>query len=127
MASFMSHMITGAALTKLGISTLSVRMKKKLYIVAMISAALPDLDVIAFNFGIPYSHWLGHRGLTHSLVFACLWGFIVTWILFRRQFLTWIEYVKTAALLAMVTASHGVIDAYDQRWTWYWFPDPIFE
>ncbi len=31
---------------------------------------LPDADVIAFTFGVPYSSILGHRGFTHSLGFA---------------------------------------------------------
>src|SRR5438477_13211390 len=33
-------------------------------------AMLPDADVIAFAFGIPYEHPFGHRGATHSFVFA---------------------------------------------------------
>ena len=35
-------------------------------------ALLPDADVIAFVFRIPYSAPWGHRGASHSLVFAAL-------------------------------------------------------
>jgi len=35
-------------------------------------AALPDLDVVGFRLGIGYASDLGHRGFTHSLLFALL-------------------------------------------------------
>ncbi|MBN8817407.1 MAG: metal-dependent hydrolase [Sphingomonas sp.] len=35
-------------------------------------AVLPDLDVIGFRLGIGYESQWGHRGFTHSLVFAAL-------------------------------------------------------
>ena len=39
-----------------------------------VCAMLPDLDVIAFFFGIPYGDMFGHRGFTHSFFFAALVG-----------------------------------------------------
>lgn len=45
---------------------------------------LPDADVIAFSFGIPYESQWGHRGFTHSLVFAVLIGFLCTFF-FRES------------------------------------------
>ena len=42
---------------------------------ALVAAAyLPDADVVAFVFGIPYAHPWGHRGAAHSIVFAVLVG-----------------------------------------------------
>jgi inner membrane protein len=41
-----------------------------------VASALPDLDVIAFRFGVPYSAQLGHRGFSHSLMAAALVGLI---------------------------------------------------
>lgn len=38
---------------------------------------LPDADVLAFSFGIPYHHPLGHRGATHSVAFAVAMGLLV--------------------------------------------------
>ena len=35
-------------------------------------ALLPDADVVAFRLGIPYAAPWGHRGASHSLVFAAL-------------------------------------------------------
>ena len=43
--------------------------------------ALPDLDVAGFEFGVPYGHMLGHRGLSHSVVFALLLSACVVWLL----------------------------------------------
>ena len=33
---------------------------------------IPDVDVLGFPFGIQYSALLGHRGLSHSLLFAAV-------------------------------------------------------
>ena len=41
------------------------------------SSFAPDLDVLAFAFGIPYAHDFGHRGATHSIAFALMWGVLV--------------------------------------------------
>ena len=42
----------------------------KLFILAAICSIIPDVDVIAFKFDIPYESQWGHRGFTHSLVLA---------------------------------------------------------
>lgn len=70
-------------------------------------ALLPDVDFIAFRLGIPYSHPFGHRGMTHSLLFAVLVGLLVALGLRLRR-----RPVLLDALLAtLVVASHGVLDA----------------
>ena len=46
----------------------------RILILSLILPVLPDLDVISFQFGIPYEHFWGHRGFTHSLAFAALLG-----------------------------------------------------
>jgi inner membrane protein len=73
-------------------------------------AAIPDLDVITFAFHIPYSHMFGHRGFSHSLLFALILGILSTLALSgqnysRRQWLI----VCVAGFLA--AASHGLLDA----------------
>ena len=46
---------------------------RRLLAAGVVGAMLPDLDVIGFKFGIPYASQFGHRGFSHSLVFAlCL-------------------------------------------------------
>jgi inner membrane protein len=74
-----------------------------------VAAVVPDLDVVAFRFGIPYAHPLGHRGFSHSLVFAAAVA-AVTIVAFARSLssggrrATWL-YV------ALAIASHGLFDA----------------
>ena len=72
--------------------------------------ALPDVDVVAFRFGVPYAHVLGHRGLTHSLLFAALLAAAVVATAFRGA-----EWRGARGQLwtffFLATASHGVLDA----------------
>jgi inner membrane protein len=50
------------------------RVSRRLLLVSMFASVLPDIDVWAFAFGIPYESQWGHRGFTHSLGFAVLLG-----------------------------------------------------
>ena len=73
-------------------------------------AALPDVDVVAFRFGVPYAHVLGHRGLTHSLLFAALLAAAVVAAAFRGA--EWRgARGRVWTFLFLATASHGVLDA----------------
>lgn len=67
----------------------------------------PDADVLAFAFGIPYEHALGHRGASHSLVVAAAAGLLVYALARLRKR----EGTRTALLTAIVLASHGSLDA----------------
>jgi inner membrane protein len=72
----------------------------------MILSMLPDADVIAFRFGIPYEHMLGHRGISHSLLFAGGIALLCTALpSFRGMRL------RLFAFFAFATASHGFLDA----------------
>ncbi|HEU4685187.1 MAG TPA: metal-dependent hydrolase [Nitrospira sp.] len=68
----------------------------------------PDLDVVGFWLGIPYESMLGHRGLTHSLLFAILFSWVIAHWAAR-----WgaVEYRRLWTYLFVATASHGVLDA----------------
>ena len=46
----------------------------RLLLFGVFCAVLPDLDVIGFKLGIRYADLLGHRGFSHSLLFALLMG-----------------------------------------------------
>lgn len=74
-------------------------------------AALPDVDCLAFAFGVPYEHMLGHRGLTHSLAFAAVVAAVAMPIgrhILRApaKALPWL-----GGYFFVVTALHGVLDA----------------
>lgn len=42
----------------------------RLLFAGIVLAMLPDADVLAFKFGVAYGNIFGHRGFTHSLLFA---------------------------------------------------------
>jgi len=69
---------------------------------------VPDLDVIAFRFGIPYEHVLGHRGLSHSLFFSALLAAAITPLLFSRERQHW---GRLWLFFFLATVSHAVLDA----------------
>ena len=48
----------------------------RLLVFGVICSLLPDLDVIGFKMGVSYAEALGHRGISHSLVFALGVGLI---------------------------------------------------
>lgn len=67
---------------------------------------LPDADVLGFQFGIKYGDPWGHRGATHSIVFAL--AIAVLCALLARAFK--VSPVRTAAVAAVVVGSHGLLD-----------------
>lgn len=71
---------------------------------------IPDLDVIGFRFGIKYGDFWGHRGFTHSLVFAAVLAAMVAFILLRSG-TSGMGRFPLFAYLFLATASHGVLDA----------------
>lgn len=72
---------------------------------AVLSSILPDADVIGFNFGVPYEHWLGHRGFTHSILFAVLWALILSVVFGKKQQKVFF------VIIFFTTLSHAVVDA----------------
>src|SRR5215831_7391227 len=81
MASAISH-----AVAALGIGTGFYRpqIPKHVWVAGALCSIFPDVDAIGFRFGVAYGDFWGHRGFTHSLLFAYLF---------------------------IATASHGVLDA----------------
>ena len=69
MASLISH-----AVAALGIGTIFARpqIPKRVWVIGAVCSILPDIDVIGFRFGIRYGDFWGHRGFTHSLLFASI-------------------------------------------------------
>jgi inner membrane protein len=67
---------------------------------------LPDVDVIGFRYGVHYGDPLGHRGATHSLVFALAAGVLVGAIaaFFRRGFF------RTTLIATLLLVSHPLLD-----------------
>ena len=109
MPSAITHALVGGAL-----STLAPRKFRgvRLGIVLAAAAAIPDLDVLAFRFGIPYSHPLGHRGLSHSLPFALLVAVVIwAWLVAGGRRLSR-SSVELFVVVFVACASHGFLDAF---------------
>jgi len=67
---------------------------------------LPDADVLGFALGVPYADAWGHRGATHSLVFAALIGLCVASLAAVAARPFW----RTWLLVSCVVGSHGLLD-----------------
>jgi len=72
----------------------------------IIFAMLPDADVIGFGFGIEYGDIWGHRGATHSILFAAIAALVATAIIQPDR------YFVIAAFLFVSMASHGLLDMF---------------
>ena len=101
MASIFGHGLVAYTTTKL----LDSKSNRVLLFLAIVSAIFPDIDVLAFKFGIPYSHPFGHRGFTHSILFALIWSVSLT-LCFGKQ-----RKLMFSVVLFLSTISHGVLDA----------------
>jgi inner membrane protein len=108
MASAFAH-----ALLAVAISKTSSRKKQllKFSALAAFCAVIPDADVIMFKFGVPYEHFLGHRGFSHSLVFALLLGVLVTKLFYRDIPLQSRQGLFLVLIFFLCTASHALLDA----------------
>lgn len=76
----------------------------KLALAGAAFAILPDADVIGFRFGIEYAHEWGHRGASHSIVFAALCAGALA--LFWKD----ARSLAAFAFLTLAMASHGLLD-----------------
>ncbi|PKV52067.1 inner membrane protein [Aquimarina sp. MAR_2010_214] len=107
MASIFAHGFTAYALGK---SFSKELYTKKLWILGIICSILPDADVIGFKFGITYESFWGHRGFSHSLLFALFLGIIVTLIFYSKKVFT-TTGIGLILYFTICTALHGVLDA----------------
>jgi inner membrane protein len=78
-----------------------------------VCSVLPDLDVVGFRFGVPYGHMLGHRGLSHSIVFALLLSACLAWLLPVAVQTPPTPRMRLVlfGFLCLSTLSHGLLDA----------------
>lgn len=83
----------------------------RFWILTIFLPMLPDADVIAFFFHIPYDHVLGHRGFSHSFSFAILSASLVTTMFFTRELLISKTWWKYTLYFFIIIASHGILDA----------------
>lgn len=110
MASAFTHAFVGAVLGKAVQG--GKKMPARFWSALAVCAALPDLDVVGMALGVPYASPFGHRGFTHSLLFAALLAWLLLELLvlqatrFSREW--WVLWL----CLFLSTASHGFLDAF---------------
>ena len=107
MATIFSHALVASAIKQ--VFPFGKENKRVLFYCVVLSI-LPDLDVIGFSFGIRYEDALGHRGFTHSLLFAVLVGGSLPYILFRH--LTSTKKKLLGFLFFLSIISHAILDAF---------------
>jgi len=73
----------------------------------IVASMLPDIDAIGFWLGVPYGSTFGHRGFTHSIVFAVLIGIVGLCL----GPLSGVKRAVAFAGLFLSTISHGFLDA----------------
>ena len=93
----------------------------RLLLAGMLAACLPDFDVVAFKLGIAYHDAFGHRGFSHSLLFAAILGALAA--LACRPLHS--GPLKAGLWVALATASHSLLDAMTNgglgvAWFWPW-------
>jgi inner membrane protein len=105
MASPLSHAVVAATLA--AVHGVTPRAAASWWL-CVACAIAPDLDALGYWLGVPYGSFWGHRGFTHSIVFAALFGWICAWWVGRSLTMT---QVRLWSLCFMATLSHGVLDA----------------
>jgi inner membrane protein len=107
MASAFSHAIAAAAIG----SAFSRRgLPVRFWVLGAACSIVPDADVIGVALGVPFRSVLGHRGLTHSLVFAAVLAAVVVLAFFARMRAE-VSPARLWLYFFLATASHGVLDA----------------
>lgn len=105
MASAFGHAL--AALSFKNLIDIKYQLPFKIILLGIVYSIIPDADVIAFKFGIPYESVWGHRGITHSLFFCFALAFSTSVLLSKIKQ----ERIIYFVFLFLSLLSHTVLDA----------------
>lgn len=101
------HVAVGLALGRYEAGGASVWRQAGAMALLALLALLPDADVVGFKFGIAYAAPWGHRGASHSLVFAAA----VTLVAMAVAGALRAPVGRWGALTFLAVASHGLLDS----------------
>lgn len=108
MASAFVHAVASVAIGKLSFLQ---KVDWEFWALGAFCAVIPDADVLAFKFGIPYEIMWGHRGITYSLSFAVLLSLWVWFAFYRQEKLRTLRSALILLFFILATASHAILDA----------------
>lgn len=86
----------------------------RFWLLTVICSVLPDADTLGLAFGVEYGSMWGHRGFTHSILFAIVLSAIVVYFFFRKELQRREVFAHPFWLFGyffLVTISHGLLDA----------------
>ena len=106
MASAFSHAIVALAMGK---AFQNKELSRRELFLGALCSVVPDFDVIGLYVGIRYGDVWGHRGLTHSIMFAVLLAASLVALWYRDKG----KFAMTGIFLYffLCTLSHGLLDA----------------
>jgi inner membrane protein len=133
MPTIMTHAVAGAAL---GALTSFPTRRRAFWLLSAALPVVPDLDVLGLPLGVPFYSMWGHRGVSHSFTAAAVLGILAALLAHRH---IGARRAPLAVYFALVTASHGVLDAFtsggpgvaffapfdDTRYFFPWRPIPV--
>jgi inner membrane protein len=108
MASIFSHGIAAFTIGKVMILS---KQPWKLWVLGIVCSMVPDADTIGFRFDIPYQSMWGHRGISHSILFALLLAFLVMLTFYRNTQLSKKDWSILLLYFFLATVSHPILDA----------------
>ncbi len=82
----------------------------KFWLLGIFCSIFPDADVIGFNFGVAYGSFWGHRGFTHSFLFAFIFACFITLIFYRKSIFKKKGFLYILYFF-LCTVSHSLLDA----------------
>lgn len=103
MPTVLTHM---AVPLSIGVGLGNRTIPRRLLVAGMLGAMLPDLDVVGFRLGIEYASDFGHRGFSHSFLFAATAALAasVAWRYFH------VSARAVFGFLFLSIALHGILD-----------------
>ena len=102
MPTFLTHAAVPLAL---GLGLGRRRIPAPLLLAGLAAAVLPDGDVLIMRLGVPYASAFGHRGFSHSILFAGLVALLGAALLRR------ISFPRAWGFLFLAAVSHPLLDA----------------
>ena len=84
----------------------SARINPRLLCAGVVAVVLPDADVLTFRLGVAYASEFGHRGFSHSLLFAALVAAIAAFCAPSLK----TPRCTAAWFTGLACASHGLLD-----------------